>query len=146
MCSFPRYPIRAERLLGDLVPSPLAHARGRPSGVQCRCAALSKLTLLSAGSSNSNPRPSGSKGPRGSGALRDGLKIWSLARFTTRTARQSSGTAKTMRARRRVMPHVAYICEIWHSAFVKPAIWMGGSREEVKRLPEAVQDSLGFEL
>jgi phage-related protein len=23
---------------------------------------------------------------------------------------------------------------------------MGGSREEVKRLPEAVQDSLGFEL
>ena len=86
------------------------------------------------------------EGPRGSGALRDGLKIWSLARFTTRTARQSSGTAKTMRARRRVMPHVAYICEIWHSAFVKPVIWMGGSREEVKRLPEAVQDSLGFEL
>ena len=29
---------------------------------------------------------------------------------------------------------------------MKPVIWMGGSREEVKRLPEAVQDSLGFEL
>ena len=44
------------------------------------------------------------------------------------------------------MRYVAYICKIWHSAFVKPVIWMGGSREEVKRLPEAVQDSLGFEL
>jgi phage-related protein len=44
------------------------------------------------------------------------------------------------------MPYVAYICEIWHSPSVKPVIWMGGSREDVKRLPEGAQDSLGFEL
>jgi len=30
--------------------------------------------------------------------------------------------------------------------FVKPVIWMGGSREDVRRFPETVQDSLGFEL
>ena len=29
---------------------------------------------------------------------------------------------------------------------VKPVIWMGGSREDVKRFPEAAQDSLGIEL
>ena len=44
------------------------------------------------------------------------------------------------------MPYIAYICEIWHSTSVKPVIWMGGSREDVKRLPEGAQDSLGFEL
>jgi phage-related protein len=44
------------------------------------------------------------------------------------------------------MPHLAYECEIWHNAFVKPVIWMGGSREDVRRFPETAQDSLGFEL
>jgi phage-related protein len=29
---------------------------------------------------------------------------------------------------------------------VKPVIWMGGSREDVRRFPETAQDSLGFEL
>jgi phage-related protein len=44
------------------------------------------------------------------------------------------------------MPHVAYKCEIWHNSFVKPVIWMGSSREDVRRFPETAQDSLGFEL
>src|SRR3979411_743255 len=44
------------------------------------------------------------------------------------------------------MPHIAYKCEIWHNALVKPVIWMGGSREDVRRFPETVQDSVGFEL
>jgi phage-related protein len=46
----------------------------------------------------------------------------------------------------RVMPHIAYPCEIGHNQIVKPVVWMGGSREDLKRFPEAVQDSLGFEL
>ena len=29
---------------------------------------------------------------------------------------------------------------------MKPAIWMGGSRDDVRRFPETAQDSLGFEL
>ncbi len=29
---------------------------------------------------------------------------------------------------------------------MKPVVWMGGSREDVRRFPETVQDSLGFEL
>jgi phage-related protein len=45
-----------------------------------------------------------------------------------------------------IMPHVAYICEIEHNPSVKPVIWMGGSREDVRRFPETVQDSVGFEL
>jgi phage-related protein len=44
------------------------------------------------------------------------------------------------------MPHIAYTCEIEHNKNVKQVVWMGGSREDLKRLPEAVQDSLGFEL
>jgi phage-related protein len=47
----------------------------------------------------------------------------------------------------------ATVCHILHinarsgiSSSVKPVIWMGGSREEIRRFPEAVQDSLGFEL
>jgi phage-related protein len=44
------------------------------------------------------------------------------------------------------MPHIAYKCEIWHNPFVKPVVWMGGSREDVRRFPETAQDSLGFEL
>jgi phage-related protein len=46
----------------------------------------------------------------------------------------------------RIMPHIAYACEIVHNTIVKPVIWMGGSRENLKRFPEVVQDSLGFEL
>jgi phage-related protein len=46
----------------------------------------------------------------------------------------------------RIMPHIAYPCEIGHNPIVKPVVWMGGSREDLKRFPEAVQDSLGFEL
>ena len=44
------------------------------------------------------------------------------------------------------MPDIAYICEIGHSPPVKPVVWMGSSREDVKEFPEAVQDSVGFEL
>jgi phage-related protein len=44
------------------------------------------------------------------------------------------------------MPHIAYACEIEHTAAVKPVVWMGGSREDLKEFPETVQDSLGFEL
>ncbi|MFO1468224.1 MAG: type II toxin-antitoxin system RelE/ParE family toxin [Steroidobacteraceae bacterium] len=29
---------------------------------------------------------------------------------------------------------------------MKPVIWMGGSRDDLKRFPEPVQDSIGFEL
>ncbi|HXO36293.1 MAG TPA: type II toxin-antitoxin system RelE/ParE family toxin [Candidatus Acidoferrales bacterium] len=29
---------------------------------------------------------------------------------------------------------------------MKPVVWMGGSREDVRRFPETAQDSLGFEL
>jgi phage-related protein len=46
----------------------------------------------------------------------------------------------------RVMPNVAYICEIRHSPSVKAVIWMGGSREDLKLFPDAAQNSLGFEL
>jgi len=83
-----------------------------------------------------------------SGALRDGLKIRPFARRLNNWTCLFTfpGSRHEQRARPKIMPHVAYICEIWHSAFVKPVIWMGGSREEVKRLPEAVQDSVGFEL
>jgi phage-related protein len=48
--------------------------------------------------------------------------------------------------KRRLMPHIAYTCEIGHNPHVKPVIWMGGSREDVRRFPETVQDSLGFDL
>jgi phage-related protein len=46
----------------------------------------------------------------------------------------------------RIMPHIAYTCEIEHTAAVKLVVWMGGSREDLKEFPERVQDSLGFEL
>lgn len=35
---------------------------------------------------------------------------------------------------------------MWNIAAVKPVIWMGSSREDVRRFPETAQDSLGFEL
>jgi phage-related protein len=35
---------------------------------------------------------------------------------------------------------------MWHIIVVKPVIWMGSSREDVRRFPETAQDSLGFEL
>jgi len=44
------------------------------------------------------------------------------------------------------MPDVAFVCEIGHSLAVKPVIWMGSSREDLREFPEAVQDSAGFEL
>jgi phage-related protein len=44
------------------------------------------------------------------------------------------------------MPDIAYACEIGHNPPVKPVIWMGSSREDLKEFPEAVQDSLGFDL
>jgi phage-related protein len=44
------------------------------------------------------------------------------------------------------MPHIAYKCEIWHSGEVKPVIWMGSSRDDVRQFPETAQDALGFEL
>jgi phage-related protein len=44
------------------------------------------------------------------------------------------------------MPHIAYTCEIGHNLYVKPVIWMGGSREDLREFPETVQDSMGFEL
>jgi phage-related protein len=44
------------------------------------------------------------------------------------------------------MLYIAYQCDIWHNLPVKPVIWMGGSREDVRRFPETAQDSLGFEL
>ena len=44
------------------------------------------------------------------------------------------------------MPHIAYTCEIGHNPPVKPVVWMGGSREDLREFPETVQDSLGFEL
>jgi phage-related protein len=44
------------------------------------------------------------------------------------------------------MPDIAYICEIGHSPAVKPVVWMGSSREDLKEFPEAVQDSVGYEL
>jgi phage-related protein len=46
----------------------------------------------------------------------------------------------------RPMPDVAYECEIVHNSSVKPVVWMGGSREDLRQFPETVQDSLGFEL
>ncbi len=45
-----------------------------------------------------------------------------------------------------IMPHLAYACEIGHNPSVKPVVWMGGGREDLRQFPEAVQDSLGFEL
>ena len=44
------------------------------------------------------------------------------------------------------MPDIAYECEIWHSRLVKQVVWMGSSREDLRGFPEAVQDSVGFEL
>jgi phage-related protein len=44
------------------------------------------------------------------------------------------------------MPHIAYKCEIWHSVRVKPVIWMGSSRDDVRQFPETAQGALGFEL
>jgi phage-related protein len=44
------------------------------------------------------------------------------------------------------MPDIAYVCEIRHDIAMKPVIWMGGSREDLKGFPEAVQASMGFEL
>lgn len=44
------------------------------------------------------------------------------------------------------MPDIAYACEIGHTPPVKPVVWMGSSREDLRELPEAAQDSLGFEL
>ena len=29
---------------------------------------------------------------------------------------------------------------------MKPVVWMGGSKEDLRRFPETAQDSLGFEL
>lgn len=46
----------------------------------------------------------------------------------------------------RIMLHIAYACEIGHNVPVKPVVWMGGSREDLTKFPETVQDSLGFEL
>ena len=46
----------------------------------------------------------------------------------------------------RIMPNIAFICEIGHSTPVKPVVWMGGSREDLREFPETVQVSLGFEL
>jgi phage-related protein len=45
-------------------------------------------------------------------------------------------------------PYATYCmqCEIWHKPHVKPVIWMGGTRENVRRFPETGQDSVGFEL
>jgi phage-related protein len=48
--------------------------------------------------------------------------------------------------RPRFMPDIAYACEIRHNPLVKPVVWMGGSREDLRQFPETVQDSLGFEL
>ncbi len=45
-----------------------------------------------------------------------------------------------------LMPHIACACEIEHNTSVKPVVWMGGSREDLREFPETVQDSLGFEL
>ena len=45
-----------------------------------------------------------------------------------------------------IMPHLAYTCEIEHNLSVKPVVWMGNSRDDLREFPEAVQDSLGFEL
>ncbi len=44
------------------------------------------------------------------------------------------------------MRHFAHTCEIEHNPPVKPVVWMGGSREDLREFPEIVQDSLGFEL
>lgn len=44
------------------------------------------------------------------------------------------------------MPDLAYTCEIEHNALVKPVVWMGGSREDLREFPETVQDSLGYDL
>ena len=44
------------------------------------------------------------------------------------------------------MPHIAYACEIGPNPSVKPVVWMGGSREDLKEFPQTGQDSLGFEL
>ena len=35
---------------------------------------------------------------------------------------------------------------MWHSVHVKPLIWMGSSRDDLRQFPESVRDSLGFEL
>jgi hypothetical protein len=34
--------------------------------------------------------------------------------------------------KRLVMPDVAYACEIGHNSPVKPVVWMGSSREDLK--------------
>ena len=44
------------------------------------------------------------------------------------------------------MPYLAYTCEIRHNPSVKPVVWMGSSREDLRGFPESVQDSLGFGL
>lgn len=44
------------------------------------------------------------------------------------------------------MPYLAYTCEIGHIFLVKSVIWMGASREDLREFPEAVQNSVGFEL
>jgi phage-related protein len=44
------------------------------------------------------------------------------------------------------MPHLAYACEIRHNSPVKPVVWMGSGREDLREFPETAQDSLGFEL
>lgn len=44
------------------------------------------------------------------------------------------------------MPDVAFVCDIGHSRSVKPVVWMGSSREDLREFPEAVQDSVGLEL
>jgi phage-related protein len=44
------------------------------------------------------------------------------------------------------MLDIASKCEIWHSRLVKQVVWMGSSREDLRGFPEAVQDSVGFEL
>jgi len=44
------------------------------------------------------------------------------------------------------MRDVAWVCEIGHSLAVKPVVWMGSSREDLRAFPETVQDSVGFEL
>jgi phage-related protein len=45
----------------------------------------------------------------------------------------------------RIMPHLAYTCEIEHNPNVKPVVWMGDSMDDLREFPEAVQDSLGFD-
>jgi phage-related protein len=44
------------------------------------------------------------------------------------------------------MPNIAYLCQIGHNDPVKPVIWMGSSREDLKDFPETAQDVAGFEL